>query len=193
MNYISKRKRAQQTVESSARKTGKEASKEVLKRTGNKTAAAIAKRRPDLFKQPADDPPTKRADEFPLISVLPKSDMQTVLGLMTMDLELAAMEKQIKLDRTDGKVKIHVIIESNDLTGAGGLRWGQIAVYDQGIVSRPSCKLEDFIKALLETGMVTADLIDECRAAATKPGKEFLDLKVTDLSKPNSNDKDGNN
>ena len=33
------------------------------------------------------------------------------------------------------------------------MRWGQYAVYDRGIVNRPSCKIEDFIMELATAGV----------------------------------------
>lgn len=128
--------------------------------------------------QPTSDETTKRADEFPNISTFDAPDMKLALALITTDLEYKEQEELIDQARKEGKAKLHEIAVKY---GTDGMRWGQYAVYDRGVVARPSCKLEDFILELAGAG-VDADVIADCRKAATRDGKEFLDLKVMDLT-----------
>lgn len=131
------------------------------------------------------DAPTKRADDLPLISVFSRKDMDLAKSLMLEYRENKEIADTVK-DRQDQiKQELHTIGRTYD---TNGMRWGTLVVYDRGEVSRPSCKIDHFIQKLVEAG-VDLDVISEARIAATKPGKEFLDMAVKDLAVSEKSDK----
>lgn len=114
-----------------------------------------------------------RYDSFPLVSEFSRQDMDRAIELMAEDLALQEIEADTKESRQAVKRELGEIRERN--TSHGGMRWGQLVVYDQGMVTRRTLNA----KLLVENG-VPADVVERSK----KESKPYRDLRVKDLSKP---------
>lgn len=126
----------------------------------------VAKRRPPEPK------PERKADELPIVSVLPRSQMDTAISLMTEDITLAELISNANDRRKEIKAELAPILQEHDLPG---LRHGQMALYFGGEKTKWSLDR----KLLLENGVTPQQIQD-----SMKESKPFIDLRITDLSKP---------
>lgn len=120
-----------------------------------------------------DEPKAPRYDSFPLVSEFPREDMRRAIELMEEDIAHQEIEHDLKESRKAVKEELGLIVERN--TSKGGMRWGQLVVYDRGIHTRRTLNA----KLLVENG-VPADVVEKSK----KESKPYRDLRVKDLSKP---------
>jgi hypothetical protein len=120
-----------------------------------------------------------KSDGFPIISIMSKADMNTVLSHMQEDVLYAEQEQALKDAREEGRQALIPILDRYaEAVKAGGVRHGQLAVY-----YNPSPKPRRTLNKLLliENG-VKASVIEASMKASDKPVKPSV--KVVDLSKP---------
>jgi len=129
-------------------------------------APQVAKRRPPEPK------PERKADELPLVSVMPRREMDLAISLMSEDVAIQEVEAANKQRRQEIKTELAALAEAHDMPG---MRHGQLAVYYGGEKTKWSLNRA----LLLENGVTPQQLED-----SMKESKPFVDLRIVDLSKP---------
>lgn len=128
--------------------------------------------------QPKPKSPAK-ADSFPLVSVLPRPQMEEVVRLMDEDLAYQEQEEAVKKARRDIKTALAAALRPH---GLAGVRYGQVVVYYNGSKTRRTLnKLR-----LLENG-VSVDQIN----ASYAESEPWEDVRIVDMSKPKKKHDDG--
>lgn len=138
-------------------------SKEIAK---PKSAPEPVKRRPPEPK------PERRADELPLVSVLPRSKMDLAIKLIQEDVAIQEAMAGAAARRAAIKESLAAICKDEEQPG---LRYGQLAVYYNGEKTKWSLN-----RAMLLENGVTPEQLEE----SMKESKPFIDLTIRDLSKP---------
>jgi len=120
-------------------------------------------------------PKTKRADEFPLISVMSRTDMEEARALMQADIDYQDQAKSIAQIRDDIKISLYGIAKRYSLDG---FRAGTLVVYNNGMRAGSKRFNSKAGKRLLAELGATEEQLESCM----KETKPFLDLKVRDVS-----------
>jgi len=122
-------------------------------------------------------PPSRVADTFPLVSEFTRADMDYAIHLLSEEVSLAAQEKDVKEARTALKSELGALAAKY---GVPGMRWGQVACYYGGMKRRKNLDKKKLIE------YITVEELEACYTL----GKEYLDVRVRDLSKKDDEDKE---
>ena len=141
-------------------------------RTSSKPAAKALAVPEAPKRRPPEPKPERRADELPLISVLPRKEMDLALSLMVEDVAIQEVEAMNKARRAEIKTELAALAVAHDMPG---MRHGQLAVYYGGEKTKWSLNRG----LLLENGVTPQQLED-----SMKESKPYVDLRIVDLSKP---------
>lgn len=117
-------------------------------------------------------PKPARYDEFPLVSVLSRRDMDSAVSLMQDDQLFAEQIETLVEARAEIKAGLAEIARRNSLSG---FRHGQLVTYYNGRKRKKTLS-----KRLLVENLVSIAIID----ASYQLSKEYEEVKVVDLSKP---------
>lgn len=123
-------------------------------------------------RRPPPPAPERKADELPIVSVLPRREMDRAIELMSEDVAIQEVEAMNKARRAEIKQELAALEQEHDLPG---MRHGQLAVYYGGEKTKWSLNRA----LLLENGVTPQQLED-----SMKESKPYIDLRIVDLSKP---------
>jgi len=145
-------------------------------RGGSKPAAKAPNSPSALQEVPKRRPPApapeRKADELPLVSVMPRREMDLAISLMSEDVAIQEVEAANKQRRQEIKTELAALAKAHDMPG---MRHGQLAVYYGGQKTKWSLNRA----LLLENGVTPQQLED-----SMKESKPYIDLRIVDLSKP---------
>lgn len=153
--------------------------KNVVKTAAKKKSPVI----PSRYVGGAEVETSKKADAFPMVSVLPKADMARVIEILQDDTEFAEQINAWQEARTGMRDELMEIYKRNKIK-AGGLRWGPYTAYIK-TTTRKSLSATLVKEAWVEAGMDAAD-VDGFYVES----KEFADIRIVDARKPKGK-KDG--
>lgn len=148
--------------------------------TGAASAKAIAtpaapKPKVTRSKDPFADKP-KKSDDFPIVSVMERGDMDAAIQLMQEDAVYQLQEAALKEERRDIKTKVVALGKKYDLPG---FCWGPFVVYCRGMATRTSLSAEKVKEMMLLNGIPAEEL-----AACYTESDPFPDVRIVDTSKP---------
>lgn len=123
------------------------------------------------------DAPAKKSDSFPLVSVLPRHDMDRVIEIMKDDSQLADELDGITTARRAMKKELVEIAVRNDVPG--GLRWGSFTAYIRGMKTKKTFSPKKAKAVMVEAGL-EAELLEGCYSTS----EPYADVKIEDSTKP---------